>query len=175
MGNAEDNYLYHTIQPKETLYSLSIRYKVPGPDIIAANPGLSVSTFTIGKTIRILATPIETLPTKEVKTVTKEIEYTIAKKETMYRICRKFNVSSAELIKRNPELKNGVKAGMVIKIPVETKETVTETAPAMHEKRRQCPFVDPPRDQARQYDQGSFVIAVHDKRSNSICKHVAFY
>ena len=134
MGNAEDNFLYHTIQPKETLYSLSIRYAVPGPDIIEANPGLSTSTFTIGKTIRIPVTPIETLPTKEVKSVTKEIEYTVAKKETMYRICRKFNISSTELIKRNPELKNGVKAGMVIKIPVETKETVTETAPVMHER-----------------------------------------
>ena len=134
MGNAEDNFLYHTIQPKETLYSLSIRYAVPGPDIIEANPGLSTSTFTIGKTIRIPATPIETLPTKEVKSVTKDIEYTVAKKETMYRICRKFNISSTELIKRNPELKNGVKAGMVIKIPVETKETVTETAPVMHER-----------------------------------------
>ena len=134
MGNAEDNFLYHTIQPKETLYSLSIRYAVPGPDIIKANPGLSTSTFTIGKTIRIPATPIETLPTKEVKSVTKDIEYTVAKKETMYRICRKFNISSTELIKRNPELKNGVKAGMVIKIPVETKETVTETAPVMHER-----------------------------------------
>lgn len=134
MGNAEDNFLYHTIQPKETLYSLSIRYAVPGPDIIEANPGLSTSTFTIGKTIRIPATPIETLSTKEVKSVTKDIEYTVAKKETMYRICRKFNISSTELIKRNPELKNGVKAGMVIKIPVETKETVTETAPVMHER-----------------------------------------
>lgn len=134
MGKAEDNFLYHTIQPKETLYSLSIRYAVPGTNIIEANPGLSTSTFTIGKTIRIPATPIETLPTKEVKSVTKEIEYTIAKKETMYRICRKFNISSTELIKRNPELKNGVKAGMVIKIPVETKETVTETAPVMHER-----------------------------------------
>ncbi|RHU23763.1 LysM peptidoglycan-binding domain-containing protein [Parabacteroides sp. TM07-1AC] len=134
MGNAEDNFLYHTIQPKETLYSLSIRYAVPGPDIIEANPGLSTSTFTIGKTIRIPATPIESLPTKEVKSVTKDIEYTVAKKETMYRICRKFNISSTELIKRNPELKNGVKAGMVIKIPVETKETVTETAPVMHER-----------------------------------------
>lgn len=134
MGNAEDNFLYHTIQPKETLYSLSIRYAVPGPDIIEANPGLSTSTFTIGKTIRIPTTPIETLPTKEVKSVTKDIEYTVAKKETMYRICRKFNISSTELIKRNPELKNGVKAGMVIKIPVETKETVTETAPVMHER-----------------------------------------
>ena len=72
MGKAEDNFLYHTIQPKETLYSLSIRYAVPGTDIIEANPGLSTSTFTIGKTIRIPATPIETLPTKDVKSVTKE-------------------------------------------------------------------------------------------------------
>ena len=36
-----DNYTYHTIQPKETLYSLSIKYSVPATDIIAANPGLS--------------------------------------------------------------------------------------------------------------------------------------
>ena len=43
-----DNYTYHTIQPKETLYSLSIKYSVPATDIIAANPGLSTSTFTIG-------------------------------------------------------------------------------------------------------------------------------
>lgn len=134
MGNAEDNFLYHTIQPKETLYSLSIRYAVPGPDIIEANPGLSTSTFTIGKTIRIPATPIESLPTKEVKSVTKDIEYTVAKKETMYRICRKFNLSSTELIERNPQLKNGVKAGMVIKIPVKTEETVTETTPPLQER-----------------------------------------
>ena len=33
-----DNYTYHTIQPKETLYSLSIKYSVPATDIIAANP-----------------------------------------------------------------------------------------------------------------------------------------
>ena len=130
----DGNYVFHTIQPKETLYSLSIRYTVPATAIVKANPGLSTSTFTIGKTIRIPATPIESLPTKEVKTVTKEIEYTIEKKETMYRICRKFNVSSAELIKRNPKLKDGVKAGMVIKIPVETKDVVTETAPVMHER-----------------------------------------
>ena len=47
-----DNYTYHTIQPKETLYSLSIKYSVPATDIIAANPGLSTSTFTIGKNTR---------------------------------------------------------------------------------------------------------------------------
>ena len=47
------SYLYHTIQPQETLYGLSQRYQMKGEDIIAANPGLSVQTFTIGKIIRI--------------------------------------------------------------------------------------------------------------------------
>ena len=60
-----DNYTYHTIQPKETLYSLSIKYSVPATDIIAAKPGLSTSTFTIGKNIRIPPTRLETLPTTE--------------------------------------------------------------------------------------------------------------
>ena len=47
------SYIYHTIEPKETLYSLSKRYFMRGEDIIAANPGLSVETFTIGRIIRI--------------------------------------------------------------------------------------------------------------------------
>ncbi len=121
-----DNYIYHTIQPKETLYSLSIKYSVPATDIIAANPGLSTSTFTIGKNIRIPPTRLETLPTTEKKIVQKEMEYTVQKKETMYRICRKFDISSVELLRLNPELKNGVKAGMVIKIPVTSEEVITQ-------------------------------------------------
>lgn len=127
-GKKGEDFLYHTIQPKETLYSLSIKYTVPPTAIIDANPGLSASTFTIGKNIRIPATQIEQLPTTEKKMVTKEIEYTIEKKETMYRICRKFNISSSELVEYNPALKDGIKAGMVIKIPVRTEETVTEIA-----------------------------------------------
>ena len=47
------SYLYHTIQPQETLYGLAQKYNMKGVDIIAANPGLSVATFSIGKIIRI--------------------------------------------------------------------------------------------------------------------------
>jgi len=47
------SFLYHTIQPKETLYGLSQQYHMKGEDIIAANPGLSAETFLIGKIIRI--------------------------------------------------------------------------------------------------------------------------
>lgn len=121
----DDHYTYHTIFPKETLYSLSIRYNVKGEDIIRANPGLSVETFQIGKTIRIPATSLETLPVTEKQTVQKEMEYTVERRETLYRISRKFNISSAELIRLNPELKDGLRAGMVIKVPIQAEEVIT--------------------------------------------------
>lgn len=132
--NTGEEYTYHTIQPKETLYSLSVRYNVRAQDLITANPGLSVQTFTIGKNIRIPATQIESLPTTEIQTVTKEIDYTIKRRETMYSICRQFNVSSAELIKRNPKLRKGLKAGMTIQIPVKTEEAVTQQVEIPKEK-----------------------------------------
>ena len=127
-----NKYTFHTIQPKETLYSVSVKYGVNGKSIMEANPGLTTATFTIGKTIRIpiigeSVTPSEQVssPVKKEKKVKREIiEYTIEKKETMYRLCRKFNISSNELIKLNPELAKGVKAGMVIKVPVESTEEV---------------------------------------------------
>lgn len=130
----DDVYIYHTIQPKETLYSLTIKYNIPATRIVEANPGLSVETFTIGKIIRIPPTSIEDLPTTEIKSVTKEIEYRVQRRETMYSICRKFNISSSELTKRNPQLKRGVKAGMVLKIPVQAEETVVSTVKTPQER-----------------------------------------
>jgi LysM repeat protein len=122
------DYSFHTIQPKETLYSLSKRYEVSATNIINANPGLSVSTFQIGKTIRIPSVKIDQLPQTESQTVVKYIEYKVERKETMYRLTRKFNVTVEELIAKNPELQKGVKADMIIKVPVKTEETITQTA-----------------------------------------------
>ncbi|MDR3140757.1 MAG: LysM peptidoglycan-binding domain-containing protein [Tannerellaceae bacterium] len=122
------DYSFHTIQPKETLYSLSKKYQTPAMNIINANPGLSVATFQTGKTIRIPSVKIAQLPQTASQTVIKDIEYKIEKKETMYRLTRKFNITAGELIARNPELKKGVKADMIIKIPVKTEEVITQTA-----------------------------------------------
>ncbi len=120
---ATESYTFHTIEKKETLYAVSMKYKVPAEEIIKANPGLSTKTFTIGKTIRIPLMPV-TEPSEENATVKtdapEETTYTVGKGETMYSLCRKFKISSSELIKLNPDLKKGLKAGMVIKIPSAT-------------------------------------------------------
>ena len=51
--NKQDKVIFHTIEPQETLYSVSKKYNIKGEDIIALNPGLSIQTFIIGRTIRI--------------------------------------------------------------------------------------------------------------------------
>lgn len=134
----ELNYTFHTIVAKETLYSLSKTYNIPAEDIVEANPGLSVETFRIGKTIRIPTAKLETLPQKSTETVVKEIEYKVARRETMFRLTRKFNITAEELIRRNPELREGVKSGMILKIPVKTEETVTTTRPQVLSSEREA-------------------------------------
>lgn len=115
--NNTDEYTYHTIQPGETLYSLSIKYDVPADAIINANPGLSTATFTSGKIIRIPHILAEEKIIEQVKTVLRDTKYIVKSKDTFYSIGRRFDISEAQLIKRNPSLKNGLKAGMEIFIP----------------------------------------------------------
>jgi LysM repeat protein len=123
--NTEELFIYHTIRPGETLYGVSREYKVSIEEIMKANQGITASTFSAGKTIRIPAISIESLPTTKTQTVIKEVEYKIKPKETMYSLCKRFNVTSDKLIEYNPQLRAGFQADMVIKIPVETEETIT--------------------------------------------------
>jgi len=62
ISQSKQKLIYHTIEPKETLYSVSKKYGITGEDIIAANPGLSIQTFIIGRTIRILLNQANTTP-----------------------------------------------------------------------------------------------------------------
>ena len=128
-ASATQNYTFHTIQKKETLYAVSMRYKVPATEIVKTNPGLTAKTFTIGRTIRIpnfidAEENAVSEPSVKTETVVTEEEYKIARRETMYSLCKKFNISSHELIKRNPVLKKGVKAGTIIYVPVTKTEEV---------------------------------------------------
>jgi LysM repeat protein len=47
------SYVYHVIQPQETLFALSKKYQLKGEDILEVNPGLTHQNFQIGKIIRI--------------------------------------------------------------------------------------------------------------------------
>jgi LysM repeat protein len=122
----DEVYVYHTIKAGETLYGVSRQYGLLAEDLSDANRGLTPQTFAVGKTIRIPSMKIRSLPVTQTKTVVREMKYKIKRKETMYSICRQFNVTSEELVACNPQLKSGLKAGMELTIPIKTEEVVTE-------------------------------------------------
>lgn len=121
---------FHTIQPQETLYQLTVKYKVSAKEICEANPGLSTQNFQIGKVIVIPAPAEETAakqnppvvqagPKAEVKPRCKEM-HKVSRKETIFSVSRKYGITEKELIAANPELKNGMKKGDYLCIPAIT-------------------------------------------------------
>ncbi|MCQ2201304.1 MAG: LysM peptidoglycan-binding domain-containing protein [Bacteroidales bacterium] len=126
---AEDEYfIYHRIAKDETLYSLCLKYDILLDKIKARNPDLDASALSVGQIVVI-----------DKKVEKKEdIIHEVEKKETLYSITHKYNVSYDELAAANPDQNlNDLKKGMKIRIPQRsanygakpiTEEYVVETA-----------------------------------------------
>ena len=119
---------FHTIQPGETLYRLTVKYKVSASAICKANPGLSASNFRAGQVIVI---PASTASTAIVEDEAPKVEvpstdpskkwqdmHKVKKGETIFSISRMYNITEEELINANPELRKGkLKKGTFLAIP----------------------------------------------------------
>lgn len=128
---------FHTIQSGETLYKLTTLYNVSAKTICEANPGLSAENFRIGQVIRI---PLEEEKSAEKATVAekpavvqgpvqsrcKEM-HKVTRKETVFSVSREYSISEQELIKANPELKEGMKKGQFLCIPYPSATVVQPT------------------------------------------------
>lgn len=127
---------FHTIQPGETLYQLTVKYKVSAKDICAANPGLSASNFRIGQVIVIPAgsTTTETAQSSPEQSATNKKKQTwkemhkVERKETIFSISQEYGITQEELIAANPELRTQkLKKGMFLFIPYPKTETQEKT------------------------------------------------
>lgn len=113
-------FIVHTVEAKQTLYAISKMYSVSVEDIQAANPNLKDDGLKIGQTLRI---PSKQVNKKEAKKASitlspDTIYHEVLKKETVYALTKKYEITEEELVLYNPELKEGLKIGMVVKIPV---------------------------------------------------------
>ena len=116
----EENYRYHTISPKETLYSVSRTYSLTPENIIAANPGLSVQTFQIGKTIRIpFFESNETFSSYTGPVVVEKRKHRVKRGETLYSISQQYGLTVEELRRENPSVSTtDLSTNAVLTIPV---------------------------------------------------------
>ena len=132
-----DTGTFHTIQPGETLYGLSQKYKVSVKSILSSNPGLNEKNFRFGQVVNIpktdaANTPAEggstnqpqTAPTQPqtipgpVQSRCKEM-HKVGRKETVYSIARQYGISEQELLDANRDIQDPkkLKKGMLLCIP----------------------------------------------------------
>jgi LysM repeat protein len=130
-GEPNKGMIKHKVVKGETLYSLSRKYNTTVEAIKNANPQMG----EYPKLGDVISIPIaahkeepeaEPKAEPEVQDVNKDsfILHKVERKETIYGITRQYNISEADLLKHNPDLADGLKKGMQLKIPVEVLEAV---------------------------------------------------
>lgn len=125
---AKGNTTYHIIEPKETKYGISKKYGMTIQELERLNPAI-VNDFPVGLKLVISGSPepkaiVETNKVKDetpkspaVSTKKYLEEYVVRPKETVSSIANDYGMTEQELIALNPELKKGVKLGMILRVP----------------------------------------------------------
>jgi LysM repeat protein len=135
---------FHVIEPKETKYGISKRYGMTIEELEQMNPQI-LTNFPIGMKLVVSGNAPAVISEKSVTpTVTgikqKEItptssgkkylqEYVVKPNETILSIANDYGMSESELLELNPELKKGVKSGMIIRVPIITKKQAPVPVP----------------------------------------------
>ncbi|MFZ1331554.1 MAG: LysM peptidoglycan-binding domain-containing protein [Flavobacteriales bacterium] len=122
-------YFVHKVTAGQTLYAISTSYAIPIDAIIASNPG-SENGLSIDSELLL---PKDAIIRKDAKNAPDlkangEMLHTIAKKETLFGIAKKYGVDINELMSRNPQVNSGIRPGMDIVIPVVNYQGSSEAA-----------------------------------------------
>lgn len=115
---AED-FLYHTIQPGQTFYSISRQYQVDIDKLRNANPGMSQDDLKVGYLIK-----VPRLQESQAKPQVSEgrmfLTHKVKRKETLYGISREYHVDMETIKLLNPKADfSNLSRGTSLKIPTD--------------------------------------------------------
>lgn len=115
-------YSIHVVQPKQTLFSIAKTYEVKLSRIAFDNPGV-LEGLKLGQPLKILQRAQgETQPDEsEIQPLELDGEYvlyTVPKQQTLYAISKDYDTTIEAILDVNPELSEGLKVGMTIRVPV---------------------------------------------------------
>lgn len=103
----------HIVLPKETKFGIARKYGMTVKELEALNP--QVETLQPGMMIRVGTDVLEDEPV--IITDERFTFYEVKPKETLFSLSQRFGVSQDSLMRLNPGLKDGLKFGMVLKVP----------------------------------------------------------
>lgn len=126
----EGSFMIHRVKRKETLYSISKDYKTDINKILEHNQGAEIS-LKPGDELKIPVTDIYEPPTEIVQPGPMDSwqKHTVLGGETLFGISKYYNVTIESIQELNGGLKDGLKVGQVILIPVKNNVFAAQTKP----------------------------------------------
>ena len=117
INSEDDAYIYHTIQPKETLYSLAKKYNISEASLKTLNQKQIDLGLKVGDIL--LIPKKEKVNTSNALVISvPEGNHLVTKGETLYSLAKKYDVSTDDFYAENPFLQTeGLKEGMFLVIP----------------------------------------------------------
>lgn len=133
----------HKVEAQQTIYGISKQYGVSQEDLINANPFLKERSLQIGDELVIptksgingdgkINTVVTQVGESEVFVPKEDKDYIyieIQPKQTIYSLTKEYGISEEALKSLNPQLKDGLKSGDVIRIPKKQNDNVEEAIP----------------------------------------------
>ncbi len=118
----------HTVVAKETKYGIARKYGITVAELEALNPNMG-ENLQIGAVLNVPDVSVVDSATIEDE---KYDFYEVKAKEGFYRLKVKLNLSKDEIIALNPYAKDGLKEGMILKIPKENIDSVADDIPIVN-------------------------------------------
>ena len=114
-----ENTQIHEVAPKETFYGIARKYGISVVELKALNPDIKEG-LPIGTKLNVPNTSVT-----EEAIIDEHFDfYEVQPKEGFYRLKVKLGLSEEEIVRLNPYAKDGLKEGMILKIPKEVSETI---------------------------------------------------
>ncbi len=128
----------HIVKPRETRWGIAHAYGLTVAQLQELNPTMG-ETVRVGDTLYIAPKEPQEIP----RVSEAYVLYEVKPKETLYSLAKFFDISPSVLQEWNPELKDGLKAGMVLKLPKTTTGKDTPIAEASStEKQTLLPYIN---------------------------------
>ncbi|MCB0401567.1 MAG: LysM peptidoglycan-binding domain-containing protein [Flavobacteriales bacterium] len=126
------NFIEHTVEKKQTLYSIAKLYQVQQNEIIAANPQITEG-LQEGQIIRIPVKKLKTEIPEPITPASDKITHVVQKGETLYALSKKYNVTVEAIKEANGGLGQGLREEEMIYIPVQGTSNPIQQNPLLNE------------------------------------------
>lgn len=149
----------HTVEAKETLYSIAKKYGVTVDELIKQNPKSKDGKLDIGEVL-IIPNNQKNSPKIEDKKEEKKLgKIYLQPKQTIYSITKQYKITEAQLRKLNPDLDNHMKIGDAVVLPEENIKKygdVSTQATVANDK------TDIPKNSVKGTESGTYVVQPKD-------------